>query len=66
VAEADQSRWKRGLYVTPLSRRLFLFGRRGMMTRWRGRRVDLELTRGEACAWIEEHLGKVENYLKDA
>jgi len=49
--------WEAGLYVTPLSRRFFLAGRGGSMTRWRGREGIFELTKEEACAWIEEHLG---------
>ena len=39
------------------------------MTRWvvhGGKEGIFELTREEACEWIEEHLGKVKDYLEEA
>ena len=59
----DMSWWSATLYVTPLSKRFFLAGEGGTMTRWRGGKGIFELTKEEACAWIEEHLGK--DYLDD-
>jgi hypothetical protein len=59
----DSSSWEAGLYITPQSRRFFLAGSGGIMSRWRGKEGIFELTGEEACAWIEEHLGK--GYLDD-
>jgi hypothetical protein len=50
--------WEADLYVTPKSRYFFLAGRGGPMSRWRGKAGVVELTKEEACTWIEEHLGK--------
>ena len=61
----NSSWWTAGLYVTPQSRRFFLAGRGGIMSRWRGKEGIFELTKKEACAWIEEHLGKVKDYLEE-
>lgn len=62
---SPQGWWEATLYVTPQSRRFFLAGRGGIMSRWRGKAGIVELTKKEACAWIEEHLGKVRDYLKE-
>ena len=62
---SSQGWWEAGLYVTPQSRRFFLAGEGGIMSRWRGKEGIVELSKEEACAWIEEYLGKVEDYLKE-
>jgi hypothetical protein len=49
--------WIASLYVTPRSRRFFLAGRGGFMSRFRGEETIVELTKEEATAWIEEYLG---------
>lgn len=51
------SGWIASLYVTPRSRRFFLAGRGGFMSRFRGEETIVELTKEEATAWIEEYLG---------
>ena len=56
-AQGDSTWWKASLYVTPVSRRFFLAGWGGPMTRWRGKEGIFEMTKEEACMWIEEHLG---------
>ena len=60
--------WEAGLYITPQSRRFFLAGEGGIMSRWRGKEGIFELTREEACAWIEEHLGSkaARRYIEEA
>lgn len=49
--------WEASLYVTPRSRRFFLAGKGGFMSRFRGEETIVELTKEEATAWIEEYLG---------
>jgi len=61
----DSSWWRASLFVTPQSRRFFLAGYGGMMTRWRGGEGIFELTKEEACVWIEEHLGNAKERLKE-
>lgn len=53
----SSSRWCAGLYVTWRSRRFFLAGAGGFMSRFRGEEGIVELTKEEAAEWIEEYLG---------
>lgn len=49
--------WVASLYVTARSRRFFLAGEGGFMSRFRDDEAIVELTPKEATAWIEEYLG---------
>ena len=60
---SPQGWWEASLYITPQSRRFFLAGSGGIMSRWRGKEGIFELSKEEACAWIEYNLGK--DYLDD-
>jgi hypothetical protein len=56
-ASDSSSWWSAAMYVTARSRRFFLAGKGGFMSRFRGEEGVVELTKEEACAWIEEYLG---------
>jgi hypothetical protein len=61
----DFARWEAGLYVSPRSRRYFLAGRGGPMTRW-SRKVEqnswtggsgvVPMSRADALEWAEQNL----------
>lgn len=53
---ASSSWWSAALYRSPKSRRYFLAGEGGFMSRWRNGRTIIELTDEEAREWAEEHL----------
>jgi len=56
--DAGSSWWTATLYRSPKSRRYFLAGEGGIMSRWRGGKTIIELTDEQAREWAEEHLGE--------
>lgn len=68
-ATGDFNRWEAGLYVTPKSRRYFLAGNGGPMTRWarpavggglQGGEGIIPVSREEALEWAEQNLSTEE------